>query len=57
MNPGEGNIDFPAVFTLLETSGYSGFYTMAFGSLDDKLTAGEYFATCARLGRQPTQPG
>ena len=46
LNPGEGNIDFPAVFTRLESSGYTGFYTMAFGSLDDKLAAREYFAGC-----------
>ena len=47
LNPGEGNIDFPAAFTRLESSGYSGFYTMAFGSLEDKLAAREYFAGCA----------
>ncbi len=46
LNPGEGNIDFPAVFTRLESSGYIGFYTMAFGNLDDKLAAREYFAGC-----------
>ena len=46
MNPGEGNIDFPAAFGRLESSGYTGFYTMAFGSLEDKLAAREYFLTC-----------
>ena len=46
LNPGEGNIDFPAVFGRLESSGYPGFYTMAFGSLEDKLAAREYFAGC-----------
>ncbi len=44
LNPGEGNIDFPAVFHRLESSGYRGFYTMAFGALPDKLTARELFA-------------
>ena len=44
LNPGEGNIDFPAVFRRLENSGYTGFYTMAFGSLEDKLAARELFA-------------
>ena len=43
LNPGEGNIDFPAVFHRLESSGYLGFYTMAFGSLDDKLKARDVF--------------
>ena len=47
LNPGEGNIDFPAAFGRLESSGYTGFYTMAFGSLEDKPAAREYFATCA----------
>ena len=43
LNPGEGNIDFPAVFHRLESSGYLGFYTMAFGSLEDKLKARDVF--------------
>ena len=43
LNPGEGNIDFPAVFRRLESSGYLGFYTMAFGSLEDKLKARDTF--------------
>ena len=47
LNPGEGNIDFAATFGRLESSGYNGFYTMAFGSLEDKLAARGYFATCA----------
>ena len=46
LNPGEGNIDFPAAFGRLESSGYAGFYSMAFGSLADKLAAREYFAGC-----------
>ena len=47
LNPGQGNIDFPSVFRRLEGSGYDGFYTMAFGSLEDKLAAREYFTGCA----------
>ena len=39
LNPGEGNIDFEAVFRRLEASGYEKFYTMSFGSLQDKLEA------------------
>ena len=41
--PGQGNIDFPGTFRRLEGSGYRGYYTMAFGSLDDKLAARELF--------------
>ena len=44
LNPGEGNIDFRAVFRRLESSGYRGFYTMAFGDLTAKLEARELFA-------------
>lgn len=43
LNPGEGNIDFPAVFRRLESSGYAKFYTMAFGSMEDKLKARQEF--------------
>jgi sugar phosphate isomerase/epimerase len=39
LNPGEGTIDFPALFARLEGSGYRGHYAMAFGSLEDKLAA------------------
>ena len=42
--PGQGNIDFGAVFSRLESSGYGGFYTMSFGSLQDKLDAREWLA-------------
>ncbi len=42
--PGQGNIDFEAMFRRVESAGYTGFYTMAFGSLDDKLAARELFA-------------
>ena len=48
LNPGQGNIDFKAVFQRLETAGYRGFYTMAFGNLQDKLAARELFAGYAR---------
>ena len=42
--PGQGNIDFPAMFRRLESAGYTGYYTMAFGSPDDKLAARELFS-------------
>ena len=44
LNPGEGNIDFRAVFNRLELAGYADFYSMAFGGLPDKLAARELFA-------------
>ena len=44
LRPGDGNIDFAAMFHRLESSGYEGYYTMAFGSLEDKLAARETFA-------------
>ena len=43
LNPGEGNIDFRAVFDRLESAGYAGFYSMAFGGLSDKLAARKLF--------------
>ena len=48
LTPGQGNIDFEAVFRRLETAGYQKFYTMAFGSLQDKLEAREVFAGYGR---------
>ena len=37
--PGEGTIDFKALFDRLESAGYAKHYTMAFGGDDDKLAA------------------
>lgn len=42
--PGQGTIDFPDTFRRLENAGYTGYYTMAFGTLDDKLAARQQFA-------------
>ena len=44
LNPGQGSIDFEAVFRRLESAGYRKFYTMAFDSLQDKLAARDAFA-------------
>jgi sugar phosphate isomerase/epimerase len=41
LKPGEGNLDFGAMFARLEAAGFKGHYTNAFGSLDDML-AGRY---------------
>lgn len=45
--PGQGDFDFPALFTALEAKGYAGHYMNAFGSLDDMLTARARFAGIA----------
>ena len=47
LRPGEGTIDFPAMFAAIERSGYRGHYMQAFGSLDDMLKGRD---TLARLG-------
>lgn len=44
LKPGDGNIDFAAVFQRLESLGYDKFYTLAFGSLEDKLAARDAFS-------------
>ena len=47
LRPGEGTIDFPAMFAAIEASGYRGHYMQAFGSLDDMLKGRQ---TLAQLG-------
>ena len=42
--PGEGDFDFGALFDALESRGYRGVYTNAFGTLHDMLTARLRFA-------------
>jgi sugar phosphate isomerase/epimerase len=37
--PGKGNVDFSRMFKLIEGKGYRGYYTNAFGTLDDMLAA------------------
>ena len=49
LRPGEGTIDFPAMFAAIERSGYRGHYMQAFGSLDDMLKGRD---TLARLGEE-----
>ena len=44
LRPGEGTIDFDAMFARLESSGYRRHYTMAFGSLEDKIAARDRLA-------------
>ena len=45
--PGQGNMDFGALFRALESSGYTGHYMNAFGSLEDMLEARTLFAGIA----------
>jgi sugar phosphate isomerase/epimerase len=45
--PGQGDFDFPTLFRALETTGYTGHYMNAFGSLDDMLHARTLFAGIA----------
>lgn len=49
LRPGEGTIDFPAMFAAIEKSGYRGHYMQAFGSLDDMLKGRQ---TLSELGEQ-----
>jgi sugar phosphate isomerase/epimerase len=48
LRPGEGTIDFPAMFAAIEASGYRGHYMQAFGSLDDMLKGRDTLAALAR---------
>ena len=50
LRPGEGTIDFPEVFALIEASGYQGHYMQAFGSLDDMIAGRETLAALAEQG-------
>jgi sugar phosphate isomerase/epimerase len=47
LRPGEGTLDFPAMFAAIEASGYRGHYMQAFGSLDDMLKGRETLAALA----------
>jgi len=44
LRPGQGDFDFAGLFRALNSRGYSGHYTNAFGSLDDMLLARTEFA-------------
>jgi sugar phosphate isomerase/epimerase len=45
MIPGNGNIDFKSCLNRLENSGYRGHYSMAYGSLDEKIASRQYLAS------------
>jgi sugar phosphate isomerase/epimerase len=46
--PGRGDLDFGAMFRLIEGKGFRGAYTNAFGTLDDMLAARHYLVEQAR---------
>ena len=50
LRPGEGTIDFGAMFAAIEASGYRGHYMQAFGSLEDMVRGRETLAHLAETG-------
>lgn len=42
--PGEGNIDFPALFAALRAAGYGGWFSLGFGDAADKVRVKEWFS-------------
>jgi sugar phosphate isomerase/epimerase len=47
MIPGEGNIDFHSVLGSLESSGYTGHYSMAYGSPEQKIASRDWLVSLA----------
>jgi sugar phosphate isomerase/epimerase len=43
--PGEGNIDFNNLFTRLESTGYKGHYSMAYGSDEQRIDSRNQLST------------
>jgi sugar phosphate isomerase/epimerase len=54
MFPGEGSIDFRALFTRLEGMGYQGHYTNGFGTLDDMARGRDYLVSEAKAAGVPS---
>ncbi len=50
LKPGAGDLDFADLFRRVESKGFAGHYTSAFGSLDDMLSARDYLIEAARRG-------
>ncbi len=48
MKPGAGNLDFGAMFRSVESKGFKGHYTNAFGTLDDMLAGRDYLVEKAQ---------
>lgn len=47
MIPGEGSIDFAAMFVRLESSGYNGHYSMAYGTPEQKIASRDWLIESA----------
>ena len=47
LKPGDGDLDFADMFRRVESKGFTGHYTNAFGTLDDMLAARDYLAAKA----------
>ncbi len=48
MIPGEGTIDFPALFNKVEAGGYQGWYNLGFGNETDKIRIRNWFETLVK---------
>ena len=48
LKPGAGDLDFGAMFKLVEGKGYKGYYTNGFTTLDDMLAGRDYLVARAR---------
>ena len=44
LKPGEGDLDFAALFRLLDARGFKGHYMNAFGIMDDMIRGRDYLA-------------
>jgi sugar phosphate isomerase/epimerase len=53
LRPGEGIVDFGALFRRIEGRGFTGHYTCAFGTLDDMLAGRDYMVRKAREAGVP----
>lgn len=54
-HPGEGTVDFGAMFEKIESTGFAGHYTCGWGSLDDMLAGREYLLARAREAGVPDE--
>ena len=54
MCPGEGSIDFRALFTRIEGMGYTGHYTNGFGTLEDMARGRDYLVAEAKAAGVPS---
>jgi sugar phosphate isomerase/epimerase len=50
LRPGEGTIDFKAMFDAIEDAGYRGHYMLAFGSIEDMKQGRDYLVAVAEGG-------